>query len=197
MTRARHFTFRQSESQFDLRPSTQPKAGTRTHITARKTQVPDLAAEEKLGIEDADLDGPIAGKPRIPPPLRPRGLRFRCCLGGGTQFVHTSPTRGFRHLRLATTRVLFCFYRPAFQRPQTLQTLVLASYNRDMFRDLGPLLGYMRRYRWGSLWGALSVIFTYDTDGRLINDANARINIGMKRFCVVGKEIYNKKFFPD
>jgi ATP-binding cassette subfamily B protein len=29
-----------------------------------------------------------------------------------------------------------------------------------MFRDLGPLLGYMRRYRWGYLWGTLSVIAT-------------------------------------
>ncbi len=37
---------------------------------------------------------------------------------------------------------------------------MLASYNRDMFRDLGPLLGYMRRYRWGYLWGTLSVIAT-------------------------------------
>lgn len=29
-----------------------------------------------------------------------------------------------------------------------------------MFRDLGPLFGYMRRYRWGYLWGSLSVIAT-------------------------------------
>lgn len=29
-----------------------------------------------------------------------------------------------------------------------------------MLRDLGPLLGYMRRYRWGYLWGTLSVIAT-------------------------------------
>jgi ATP-binding cassette subfamily B protein len=29
-----------------------------------------------------------------------------------------------------------------------------------MFRDLGPLFGYMRRYRWGYLWGILSVIAT-------------------------------------
>jgi ATP-binding cassette subfamily B protein len=29
-----------------------------------------------------------------------------------------------------------------------------------MLRDLGPLLGYMRRYRWGYLWGSLSVIAT-------------------------------------
>jgi ATP-binding cassette subfamily B protein len=29
-----------------------------------------------------------------------------------------------------------------------------------MFRDLGPLFGYMRRYRWGYLWGTLSCIAT-------------------------------------
>ncbi|HVZ83363.1 MAG TPA: ABC transporter ATP-binding protein [Terracidiphilus sp.] len=29
-----------------------------------------------------------------------------------------------------------------------------------MLRDLGPLFGYMRRYRWGYLWGTLSVIAT-------------------------------------
>ena len=29
-----------------------------------------------------------------------------------------------------------------------------------MFRDLRPLFGYMRRYRWGYLWGSLSVIAT-------------------------------------
>jgi len=29
-----------------------------------------------------------------------------------------------------------------------------------MFRDLGPLFGYMRRYRWGYLWGILSVMAT-------------------------------------
>jgi len=29
-----------------------------------------------------------------------------------------------------------------------------------MFRDLAPLFGYMRRYRWGYLWGSLSVIAT-------------------------------------
>ncbi|MFZ0746570.1 MAG: ABC transporter ATP-binding protein [Terracidiphilus sp.] len=29
-----------------------------------------------------------------------------------------------------------------------------------MFRDLGPLFGYMRRYRWGYLWGLLSCVAT-------------------------------------
>jgi ATP-binding cassette subfamily B multidrug efflux pump len=29
-----------------------------------------------------------------------------------------------------------------------------------MFRDLGPLLGYMKRYRWGYLWGTLSCVCT-------------------------------------
>jgi ATP-binding cassette subfamily B protein len=29
-----------------------------------------------------------------------------------------------------------------------------------MFRDLGPLFGYMRRYRWGYLWGVLCVVAT-------------------------------------
>src|ERR1700743_3225791 len=29
-----------------------------------------------------------------------------------------------------------------------------------MFRDLGPLFGYMRRHRWGYLWGTLSCICT-------------------------------------
>ncbi|MDR3727741.1 MAG: ABC transporter ATP-binding protein [Terracidiphilus sp.] len=29
-----------------------------------------------------------------------------------------------------------------------------------MFRDLAPLFGYMRRYRWGYLWGSLSCICT-------------------------------------
>ena len=33
-------------------------------------------------------------------------------------------------------------------------------YNKTMFRDLGPLFGYMRRYRWGYLWGMLSCIAT-------------------------------------
>ncbi len=29
-----------------------------------------------------------------------------------------------------------------------------------MFRDLAPLYSYMRRYRWGYLWGTLSCICT-------------------------------------
>ena len=29
-----------------------------------------------------------------------------------------------------------------------------------MFRDLGPLFGYMRRYRWGYVLGTLSVLVT-------------------------------------
>ena len=29
-----------------------------------------------------------------------------------------------------------------------------------MFRDLAPLFVYMRRYRWGYLWGTLSCITT-------------------------------------
>lgn len=33
-------------------------------------------------------------------------------------------------------------------------------YNGDMFRDLGPLFGYMRRYRWGYVLGTLSVVAT-------------------------------------
>ena len=33
-------------------------------------------------------------------------------------------------------------------------------YNRNMFRDLAPLFAYMRRYRWGYLWGTLSCIAT-------------------------------------
>ena len=33
-------------------------------------------------------------------------------------------------------------------------------YNKGMLRDLGPLFAYMRRYRWGYLWGCLSVVAT-------------------------------------
>jgi ATP-binding cassette subfamily B multidrug efflux pump len=33
-------------------------------------------------------------------------------------------------------------------------------YNKKMLRDLGPLFKYMRRYRWGYLWGSLSVVAT-------------------------------------
>ena len=33
-------------------------------------------------------------------------------------------------------------------------------YNKIMLRDLKPLFEYMRRYRWGYLWGLLSVIAT-------------------------------------
>jgi len=44
---------------------------------------------------------------------------------------------------------------------------------------------------------ALTNTFTQDTDGRLANDATARIQIGGKRFSVVGKEVFNKKYFPD
>jgi len=36
--------------------------------------------------------------------------------------------------------------------------LVLPPYNKTMFRDLAPLYVYMRRYRWGYLWGTLSCI---------------------------------------
>jgi ATP-binding cassette subfamily B protein len=35
-----------------------------------------------------------------------------------------------------------------------------SPYNTDMLRDLAPLFGYMRRYRWGYLWGTLSCIAT-------------------------------------
>ena len=33
-------------------------------------------------------------------------------------------------------------------------------YNKDMLHDLGPLFSYMRRYRWGYLWGTLACIAT-------------------------------------
>jgi ATP-binding cassette subfamily B protein len=33
-------------------------------------------------------------------------------------------------------------------------------YNKTMLRDLAPLFAYMRRYRWGYLWGTLSCICT-------------------------------------
>ena len=35
-----------------------------------------------------------------------------------------------------------------------------SPYNRTMLRDLRPLFAYMRRYRWGYLWGTLSCIAT-------------------------------------
>jgi ATP-binding cassette subfamily B protein len=35
-----------------------------------------------------------------------------------------------------------------------------SSYNKTMLRDLRPLFVYMRRYRWGYLWGTLSCIAT-------------------------------------
>jgi ATP-binding cassette subfamily B protein len=35
-----------------------------------------------------------------------------------------------------------------------------SPYNKIMFRDLAPLYIYMRRYRWGYLWGTLSCICT-------------------------------------
>ena len=33
-------------------------------------------------------------------------------------------------------------------------------YNKNMLRDLRPLFGYMRRYRWGYVWGSLCVVGT-------------------------------------
>ena len=33
-------------------------------------------------------------------------------------------------------------------------------YNKTMLRDLAPLFSYMRRYRWGYLWGTLSCVCT-------------------------------------
>ena len=44
---------------------------------------------------------------------------------------------------------------------------------------------------------ALRELFALDANGRLVNDSTARIKIGEKRFSVFGREIYNKKFFPD
>ena len=44
---------------------------------------------------------------------------------------------------------------------------------------------------------AIASIFQRDTDGRLINDATARIKVGHKRFSMFGKEVYNKKFYPE
>ena len=44
---------------------------------------------------------------------------------------------------------------------------------------------------------ALRDLFTLDDDGRLVNDFTARIKIDEKRFSFVGREIFNKKFFPD
>jgi ATP-binding cassette, subfamily B, multidrug efflux pump len=42
--------------------------------------------------------------------------------------------------------------------PDPLQPLAL--YNKTMLRELRPLFVYMRRYRWGYLWGSLSCIAT-------------------------------------
>src|ERR1035441_4782660 len=46
----------------------------------------------------------------------------------------------------------FC---PTLRRPSRL-----SRYNRSMLRDLRPLFAYMRRYRWGYVWGSLSVVAT-------------------------------------
>ncbi len=35
-----------------------------------------------------------------------------------------------------------------------------ARYNKNMFRDLKPLFRYMARYKWGYLWGTLSLMAT-------------------------------------
>jgi len=38
--------------------------------------------------------------------------------------------------------------------------VIIVWYIKSMFRDLAPLFGYMRRYRWGYVWGTLSCIAT-------------------------------------
>ena len=38
--------------------------------------------------------------------------------------------------------------------------MIIVWYIKSMFRDLAPLFGYMRRYRWGYVWGTLSCIAT-------------------------------------
>ena len=40
------------------------------------------------------------------------------------------------------------------------QISLATPYNKSMLRDLRPLFVYMRRYRWGYLWGTLSCIAT-------------------------------------
>src|SRR5580658_4818822 len=41
-----------------------------------------------------------------------------------------------------------------------LRAKPLARYNKSMFRDLAPLFSYMRRYRWGYVWGTLACVGT-------------------------------------
>jgi len=43
-------------------------------------------------------------------------------------------------------------------KPSSHSTYRPSPYNKIMFHDLAPLAGYMRRYRWGYLWGTLSCI---------------------------------------
>ena len=45
-------------------------------------------------------------------------------------------------------------------RRNWLSSALAQSYNKNMLRDLAPLFAYMRRYRWGYLWGTLSCIAT-------------------------------------
>src|ERR1700761_4986461 len=52
-------------------------------------------------------------------------------------------------------------------------------YNEDMVRDLKPLYRYMARYRWGYLWGSLSLVATNGLKvlfpqvlGRAVNELN-------------------------
>lgn len=53
-----------------------------------------------------------------------------------------------------------------------------------MLRDLGPLLGYMKRYRWGYLWGTLSCVCTnviWVQFPRVLGSAVNRIEHGTTR----------------
>jgi ATP-binding cassette subfamily B protein len=57
-----------------------------------------------------------------------------------------------------------------------------------MFRDLGPLLSYMRRYRWGYLWGTLACIATNVAavqGPQILRKAIDELQVGVSRQRVV------------
>ena len=89
--------------------------------------------------------------------IRRHGQRQLLARGDGGVVVRRA-VRPCRRLSAPQDSDLRRRHREARARP--FGTPRHCSYNRNMFRELGPLLSYMRRYRWGYLWGTLSCIAT-------------------------------------
>src|SRR5690348_7025065 len=79
-----------------------------------------------------------------------------CCCGRRPEPGLRSPGTEAAHIQADLRGRLRTYPQRPVARPGQLRF----PYNRAMLRDLAPLFSYMRRYRWGYIWGTFACVCT-------------------------------------